>query len=102
MGGDDCRSGGFCEVQHLGEPPSGVVLVEANLALRRCLLREAHAARDRQAPLAPDGAPRARSGKICRHIGDHGDSLAEVTMAFGVGWHTAAAAVFDHDALITH
>lgn len=38
---------------------------------------------------------RARA-EICRRVGEDGDSVAEVARAFGVGWHTAMAAVRDH------
>jgi transposase len=38
---------------------------------------------------------RARA-EICRRVGEGGDSVAEVAKAFGVGWHTAWAAVVDH------
>lgn len=38
---------------------------------------------------------RARS-EICRRVGEDEDSVAEVARAFGVGWHTAMAAVVDH------
>jgi transposase len=35
---------------------------------------------------------RART-EMCRRVGEDGDSVAEVARAFGVGWHTAMAAV---------
>lgn len=38
---------------------------------------------------------RARA-EICRRVGDDGDSVAAVAVAFGVGWHTAMAAVREH------
>ena len=38
---------------------------------------------------------RARE-EICRRVGAKGHSLAQVARAFGVGWHTAMAAVVDH------
>jgi transposase len=38
---------------------------------------------------------RARA-EICRRVGKEEDSVAEVARAFGVGWHTAMAAVRDH------
>jgi len=38
---------------------------------------------------------RARA-EICRRVGEDEDSVAEVARAFGVGWHTAMAAVADH------
>lgn len=38
---------------------------------------------------------RARA-EMCRRVGEDGDSVAEVARAFGVGWHTAMAAVKDH------
>jgi transposase len=38
---------------------------------------------------------RARA-EICRRVGEDEDSVAEVARAFGVGWHTAMAAVRDH------
>jgi transposase len=38
---------------------------------------------------------RARA-EICRRVGEAGRSVAEVARAFGVGWHTAMAAVRDH------
>jgi transposase len=38
---------------------------------------------------------RARA-EICRRVGEDVDSVAEVARAFGVGWHTAMAAVKDH------
>lgn len=38
---------------------------------------------------------RAR-GEICRRVSDEEDSVAEVARAFGVGWHTAMAALRDH------
>jgi transposase len=38
---------------------------------------------------------RARA-EICRQVGELGRSVAEVARAFGVGWHTAMAAVRDH------
>lgn len=38
---------------------------------------------------------RARA-EMCRRVGEDGDSVAEVARAFGVGWHTAMAAVRDH------
>ncbi len=38
---------------------------------------------------------RART-EMCRRVGEEGDSVAEVARAFGVGWHTAMAAVRDH------
>jgi transposase len=38
---------------------------------------------------------RARE-EICRRVGAHGHSVAQVARAFGVGWHTAMAAVRDH------
>lgn len=34
--------------------------------------------------------------EICRRVGEDGDSVAEVARAFGVGWHTAMAAVRRH------
>jgi len=34
--------------------------------------------------------------EICRRVGEDGDSVAEVARAFGVGWHTAMAAVRVH------
>ncbi len=38
---------------------------------------------------------RARA-EICRRVGAEGHSVAQVARAFGVGWHTAMAAVRDH------
>ena len=38
---------------------------------------------------------RARAD-MCRRVGEDEDSVAEVARAFGVGWHTAMAAVRDH------
>ncbi len=38
---------------------------------------------------------RARA-EICRRVGADGHSVAQVARAFGVGWHTAMAAVRDH------
>ena len=38
---------------------------------------------------------RARA-EICRRVGRDGHSVAQVARAFGVGWHTAMAAVRDH------
>ena len=38
---------------------------------------------------------RARA-EVCRLVGELGRSVAEVARAFGVGWHTAMAAVADH------
>lgn len=38
---------------------------------------------------------RARA-EICRRVGEDEDSVAAVARAFGVGWHTAMAAVRDH------
>lgn len=38
---------------------------------------------------------RARA-EICRRVGEDEDSVAEVARVFGVGWHTAMAAVRDH------
>ncbi len=38
---------------------------------------------------------RARA-EMCRRVGEDEDSVAEVARAFGVGWHTAMAAVRDH------
>jgi transposase len=38
---------------------------------------------------------RARA-EICRRVGAEGHSVASVARAFGVGWHTAMAAVRDH------
>jgi transposase len=38
---------------------------------------------------------RARA-EMCRRVGEDIDSVAEVARAFGVGWHTAMAAVRDH------
>jgi transposase len=38
---------------------------------------------------------RARE-EICRRVGADGQSVAQVARAFGVGWHTAMAAVRDH------
>ena len=38
---------------------------------------------------------RART-EICRRVGAEGHSVAQVARAFGVGWHTAMAAVRDH------
>jgi transposase len=38
---------------------------------------------------------RARA-EMCRRVGEDEDSVAEVARAFGVGWHTAMAAVQDH------
>lgn len=38
---------------------------------------------------------RARA-EICRRVGQDGDSVAQVARKFGVGWHTAMAAVIDH------
>ncbi len=38
---------------------------------------------------------RARA-EICRRVGAEGQSVAQVARAFGVGWHTAMAAVRDH------
>ncbi len=37
-----------------------------------------------------------RKVKICRRVGEDGDSVAQVARAFGVGWYTAMAAVKDH------
>jgi transposase len=47
--------------------------------------------------IAPRAAltERARA-EICRRVGEDGHSVAEVARAFGVGWHTAMAAVRDH------
>jgi transposase len=47
--------------------------------------------------IAPRAAltERARA-EICRRVGRDGHSVAEVARAFGVGWHTAMAAVRDH------
>jgi hypothetical protein len=47
--------------------------------------------------IAPRAAltERARA-EICRLVGETGRSVAEVARAFGVGWHTAMAAVRDH------
>jgi transposase len=49
----------------------------------------------------PQIAPRAAlteraRAEICRRVGQDEDSVAEVARAFGVGWHTAMAAVVDH------
>lgn len=38
---------------------------------------------------------RARA-EICRRVGADGHSVAQVARAFGIGWHTAMAAVRDH------
>ncbi len=38
---------------------------------------------------------RARA-EMCRRVGQEEDSVAEVARSFGVGWHTAMAAVRDH------
>ncbi|MDQ3146577.1 MAG: ISL3 family transposase [Actinomycetota bacterium] len=38
---------------------------------------------------------RARE-EICRRVGEDEDSVAQVARAFGVGWHSAMAAVEDH------
>ena len=38
---------------------------------------------------------RARE-EICRRVGEDGHSVAQVAREFGVGWHTAMAAVVDH------
>jgi transposase len=38
---------------------------------------------------------RARA-EICRRVGAEGHSVAQVARTFGVGWHTAMAAVVDH------
>ena len=38
---------------------------------------------------------RAR-GEICRRVGAEGQSVGQVARGFGVGWHTAMAAVRDH------
>jgi transposase len=38
---------------------------------------------------------RARA-EMCRRVGEDEDSVAAVARAFGVGWHTAMAAVADH------
>lgn len=38
---------------------------------------------------------RARA-EICRRVGAEGHSVAQVARSFGVGWHTAMAAVRDH------
>jgi transposase len=38
---------------------------------------------------------RARA-EICQRVGQDGDSVAQVARKFGVGWHTAMAAVVDH------
>ncbi len=45
--------------------------------------------------LMPSGAVLTdRAGaEVCRRVGEDGDSVAEVARAFGVGWHTAMAAV---------
>jgi transposase len=47
--------------------------------------------------IAPRAAltERARA-EICRLVGEAGHSVAEVARSFGVGWHTALAAVRDH------
>lgn len=47
--------------------------------------------------IAPRAAltERARA-EICRQVGELGRSVAEVARSFGVGWHTAMAAVRDH------
>ena len=47
--------------------------------------------------IAPRAAltERARA-EMCRRVGQDGHSVAEVARAFGVGWHTAMAAVRDH------
>ncbi len=34
--------------------------------------------------------------EICRRVGEDADSVAQVARAFGVGWHTAMAAVREH------
>jgi transposase len=34
--------------------------------------------------------------EMCRRVGEDGDSVAAVAMAFGVGWHTAMGAVIEH------
>ncbi len=49
----------------------------------------------------PEIAPRAAlteraRAEICRRVGQDEDSVAEVARAFGVGWHTAMAAVEHH------
>jgi transposase len=47
--------------------------------------------------IAPRAALTERArGEICRLVGETGRSVAEVARAFGVGWHTAMAAVRDH------
>jgi transposase len=47
--------------------------------------------------IAPRAAltERARA-EICRLVGEAGHSVAQVARGFGVGWHTAMAAVRDH------
>jgi transposase len=41
---------------------------------------------------------RARA-EICRRVGEDGHSVASVAREFGIGWHTAMAAVRDHGTL---
>ena len=40
------------------------------------------------------------SAEICRRVGEDADSVAEVAREFGVGWHTAMAAVRTHGAVL--
>jgi transposase len=54
----------------------------------------------------PQIAPRAvlterARAEICRRVGQDEDSVAEVARAFGVGWHTAMAAVVEHGTALT-
>lgn len=47
--------------------------------------------------IPPRASLTARAGvEICRRVGEDADSVAEVARAFGVGWHTAMAAVRSH------
>lgn len=47
--------------------------------------------------IGPRASLTVRAGKeICRRVGEDGDSVAAVALEFGIGWHTAMAAVLEH------
>jgi hypothetical protein len=47
-------------------------------------------------PMVLVWAKRLRRAEICRRVGQDEDSAAEVARVFGVGWHSAMAAVIEH------
>jgi transposase len=101
-GGCGCRAVGHgrrrVKVRDLPISGRPVVLVWAK-RLWRCV--DADCDRRTWSETHPQIAPRAAltaraRAEICRRVGEDEDSVAEVARAFGIGWHTAMAAVIEH------